>query len=1831
MKKSVLTFLIFLVCTLLFSLQAQNITAYVSGTATTYAIADLTEATANTAGNLANADSIVVSNTWTAANLLTLQKAMKATWSSTNSTTNSTLQKVDMRAVTLSGTGFTSFIGPAGFGYLFSSCTALTSVILPNTTTSTDVSFRSAFNGCTKLQKVENLDKFTKITDLEAAFQNCEALDSVRLGTNPNSLGSGYLGYTFTNTKVACLKYLPAGVNTIPQTWVSAGYKNFVLPITVGEVTVETYTAGSAMSLAVPELTYAYCASTDTTWQLSADNTFATIASEWNVTAQHTAQASEDGYYLRCAITAPHRSGSGDTVYYAAPQQITVAAIPSVANLTTPAAICSGEALALTTPTVTDNNSAVTGQGWQISGDNFTTVSTYTAGQVLDDTYNNWNLRYYATNTCGTGYSDTVMITVNPQPTVSLSATETAICPGSSTTLTASATDYTTLKWYADGVELTDSINETSITVSPTSTTTYKAVAVNEQTVGSETITCEAEAEQEVAVVTQPTVSLSATKAAICNGSSTTLTVTATDYTGIKWYSNGVKLTESINETSITVSPTATTTYKAVAVNTVSDIYAKGAKATAADIAIGDIVTTDSLLVKPADWAKLAAAGKVAAGVVYHVNDDLTRVVGLDEGRSILWGFSGTDIPGLTNRTNDADALADFSGQSNTAAILAYNATLGTPLTASQSAAVWANAQGGYLPAAGELTAMMNNRTAINTTLQAISGTQISNNWFWSSSEYGTTSAWLVTSDGSLYSALKNYVCYVRSALAFPSIYLFNNLTISCESEAELEVVVNKTYNITESKTVCTEALPYTWNGVVFTEAGTKVAALQTKNGCDSTVTMTLTAIKLTIDSEEDLVDFRDAINDGTDAKQYKGVTLANGGAGMYFTLTADLDLSGICYRVDGTTTNDKSWRRIGSAVQPASPFQGSFDGGGHTIDNLYINAIYFNHGLFGKIENATVKNLSLTNAYIEGYGYLGGITGEMSHSEISYCHVSGIIKMEENQYRDYFAGICGTASDSSAINYCTVSGSVSGTQRVGGICGYISGEGSLINGCTNLADVTASVQYVGGIVSYVNGQAKITNCVNAGSVHNLQTNYTGGIAGDLFSFSNVSPKTRIENCLNVGNVTHDGPYGQGVVYGSVYGGISSSEVINCYYDKQMSTESQFGYNSSVEVESNHEGSLTSALVGEGLKGIFPDSVWVFTDNMYPRIKQTANTDVSVVAAAPVFLFADDDSYQRIDTVYTDFKVGKEDDVLLSSHEGFLTILDNSVSIACEYGVTDTLTMERNTARRNVPMAIYKQQPDIDTIDFSMCENKADVVLDLVAPIAGTWVSSDESVAEITASGEIVPQKAGTVLFSYIATQGGCKDSVRVNVLPVYQHQEQVVICDNNLPYTWRGTEYSIAGVYYDSLQTLAGCDSVYQLKLTVNKTLKSEFSQVACDSYTWNEQTYTTSGDYEQTFTSANGCDSIVTLHLTINKTLREEISEKSCDSYTWNEQTYTTSGDYEQTFTSANGCDSIVTLHLTIGHPVLFDKEDMVYLGAGYNKDGFDIPASAIATEGVYSFEQHLLSQYGCDSVVVLSLIVKKEEQEIVLLQINTSKDHYCEGDEAFLSYQIASGSPLTYELDFDDQSKAEGFRSVSGQIEDVLTFSIPEGASAGKHTVTLQLFGEMKSSQKLSVTFSVGLNSDRIEKLWNDVVVCKNTDNKIASYQWYHEDELIEGATNQFYCDMNGLEGNYSVKVVTVNGDSLWVCEKYFERELPPFTIISYPNPAKPMTNFTVEVSGLDDSQMEKASLFVYTAAGVMAYTSNQVQKQNILALPTGEYVAVVTVDGGKSVSCKVTVLP
>ena len=61
-----------------------------------------------------------------------------------------------------------------------------------------------------------------------------------------------------------------------------------------------------------------------------------------------------------------------------------------------------------------------------------------------------------------------------------------------------------------------------------------------------------------------------------------------------------------------------------------------------------------------------------------------------------------------------------------------------------------------------------------------------------------------------------------------------------CDSVVHMMLYVNSTYEVNEEQTVCPNALPFEWNGVIFYEAGTQSVTLSAANGCDSVVHMTL-------------------------------------------------------------------------------------------------------------------------------------------------------------------------------------------------------------------------------------------------------------------------------------------------------------------------------------------------------------------------------------------------------------------------------------------------------------------------------------------------------------------------------------------------------------------------------------------------------------------------------------------------------------------------------------------------------------------------------------------------------------------------------------------------------------------------------------------------------------------------------------------------------------------------------------------------------------------------------------------------------------------------------
>ena len=101
--------------------------------------------------------------------------------------------------------------------------------------------------------------------------------------------------------------------------------------------------------------------------------------------------------------------------------------------------------------------------------------------------------------------------------------------------------------------------------------------------------------------------------------------------------------------------------------------------------------------------------------------------------------------------------------------------------------------------------------------------------------------------------------------------------TLGCDSIVTMTVTVNPSYNKTDEKTICENELPYSWNGITFTAAGTQTVTLETVNHCDSVVTMTLNVLELSYDTLYETVTIAQVVGNGNqwtvDAYTLTGIT----------------------------------------------------------------------------------------------------------------------------------------------------------------------------------------------------------------------------------------------------------------------------------------------------------------------------------------------------------------------------------------------------------------------------------------------------------------------------------------------------------------------------------------------------------------------------------------------------------------------------------------------------------------------------------------------------------------------------------------------------------------------------------------------------------------------------------------------------------------------------------------------------------------------------------------------------------------------------------------------
>jgi len=230
----------------------------------------------------------------------------------------------------------------------------------------------------------------------------------------------------------------------------------------------------------------------------------------------------------------------------------------------------------------------------------------------------------------------------------------------------------------------------------------------------------------------------------------------------------------------------------------------------------------------------------------------------------------------------------------------------------------------------------------------------------------------------------------------------------------------------------------------------------------------------------------------------------------------------------------------LGNSVMIGSkekPFEGTFEGNGKSI-TVNIDAQTENYvGLFRAVSGATIQNLTVKGS-VKGKMYVGGIAGYSSTP----------------------------AGKESKFIGCSVDANVSGTERVGGVVGCMTGvlesgisaggkvTGSVsIDRCLSFGTITAS-RYAGGIVGYViekntTAEANITisNCCFEGKmVGSAKT--IGGLVGYMscteMGTGSTQTLANIQSCLSTGICNY------------VIGNAGYANVEHCYYleagDRQL-------------------------------------------------------------------------------------------------------------------------------------------------------------------------------------------------------------------------------------------------------------------------------------------------------------------------------------------------------------------------------------------------------------------------------------------------------------------------------------------------------------------------------------------------------------------------------------------------------------------------------------------------------------------------------------------------------
>ncbi len=225
------------------------------------------------------------------------------------------------------------------------------------------------------------------------------------------------------------------------------------------------------------------------------------------------------------------------------------------------------------------------------------------------------------------------------------------------------------------------------------------------------------------------------------------------------------------------------------------------------------------------------------------------------------------------------------------------------------------------------------------------------------------------------------------------------------------------------------------------------------------------TAAEFTLGTAEELAGLSQLIDNETTTFEGQTINLEKD---MDFYLE-DENGEPICFEPIGSYRNDQA-------------FKGTFDGQGHTISNISQNTWALNNGyyygdlglgLFGLVEDATIKNLNMDGASISGESAIVGIVAATAYGECTFENIT-VKNSQGADYQYYAGGIVGWASGNHQYINCNVDASTilaaqwgDFDNSTGGVIGGAGGSAQILLKDCNVAcridaynDVTSTYQW---------------------------------------------------------------------------------------------------------------------------------------------------------------------------------------------------------------------------------------------------------------------------------------------------------------------------------------------------------------------------------------------------------------------------------------------------------------------------------------------------------------------------------------------------------------------------------------------------------------------------------------------------------------------------------------------------------------------------------------------------------------------------------------------------